>query len=184
MAHPVKLIAEGKPAKIVLKPGAEARLTAALEKAQCVGAHIPDASDLIKAAAAAELRLDRLGISKVNRRGCKVTYRGAGAWAKAYRYAKTVPHFQLSRGASGWNIVHVGRAHAYPQQPEIDEISLSKAAYREAIINYLKAKQINIPGVSIDIEPDPIQCPHCTGVFWPGDKPIPAGDMEAIGNAA
>ena len=131
--------------KILVCPANRAALDEALTALRGTSRKpFPTASDVLLWAADLDDQLASAGVAKTHRVGCQYEYRGAGAYAKAYKYAKSVKGFSLKRTAKGWFLTDAGTKNAYPKQDEIDRISLTQAA-KASVINAALAPFGSVP---------------------------------------
>jgi hypothetical protein len=126
-------IASGKLAKTILKDENISTLNTLL--APFSERHTPGTHMLLAAADWAENQLEKAGVARADRPGCRMTYRSPGATAKSYKYGKHGPTYDLKRSSTGWTIVAIGYHSPFPQVRKIERVQLTE----EAMASFVRA---------------------------------------------
>lgn len=90
----------------------------------------------------AERRLEQVLPFEKDRPGAELTYRGEGAWAKAYGRAMTVSHIRLRRVRGAWVLLTAQTADAYPKQPAKLELMLTSEQAARAHALFARAFRV------------------------------------------
>ena len=103
--------------------------------------------DVVGMADDAERLLDRLGVQKSSRRGCRLTLDSGQRTANSYGYAVRRTRLVMQRGASAWEIVRVERG-TKNTQPKSPRVHLTEAARASMIRSAVRDADVQLEEVT------------------------------------